>query len=203
MRDGCIVGERHAYDNKLAFAILRRLDRRAELGATFRTPPADQIPCQVPAVSGDWQLLLDALSDDRKEDAALLLTPLPPEILPPEMVKGNEGNNPPVAGVEGDEMDEPYVAKRVWQEYLSGAWRTSFPPPPEFDGEEQGSWENGNYARSLTAAELAAITGQPPGADIITLAQDETDRDAFFASLAAPVPSGAPRHLPLRGGGAR
>ena len=40
IRDGCIWGERHVYDSKLAFAILRRLDRRAELGATFRTPPA-------------------------------------------------------------------------------------------------------------------------------------------------------------------
>ena len=89
IRDGCIWGERHSYDNKLAFAILRRLDRRAELGATFRTPPADRIPDPVPAVSGDWQMLLDALSEGRKEDAALLLTPIPPEI-----DESNEGNNP-------------------------------------------------------------------------------------------------------------
>ena len=183
IRDGCIWGERHAYDNKLAFAILRRLDRRAELGATFRTPPADQIPCQVPAVSGDWQLLLDALSDDRKEDAALLLTPLPPEI-----VKSNEGNNPPVEGEEGDELDEPYVPKRVWQEYLSGAWRTNFPPPPDFDGDEKGAWEEPGYSRSLTATELAAVTTGSADEAIVTLEQDEADRDAFFAALGAPVP---------------
>jgi len=63
LRDGCIVGERHHYDNKLAFAILRRLDRQAELGATFRTPPALDIPAPAPAVSGQWQDLLDALGD--------------------------------------------------------------------------------------------------------------------------------------------
>ena len=178
IRDGCIWGERHVYDNKLAFAILRRLDRRAELGATFRTPPADQIPCQVPAVSGDWQLLLDALSDDRKEDAALLLTPLPPEV-----VESNEGNNPPVEGVEGDELDEPYVPKRVWQEYLSGAWRTSFPSPPGFDGEEKGKWEDGNYARSLTSTELAAVTGGSADEEGVTLKQDEADRDGWGVGL--------------------
>ena len=109
IRNGCIWGERHAYDNKLAFAILRRLDRRAELGATFRTPPADRIPDPVPAVSGDWQLLLEALGEDRKEDAALLLTPIPREV--------DEVDDPPVEGVEGDELDdvEQYVPKRVCQ----------------------------------------------------------------------------------------
>jgi len=30
LRDGAIVGERHHFDNKLAFAVLRRLDRRAD-----------------------------------------------------------------------------------------------------------------------------------------------------------------------------
>ena len=46
LRDGAIVGERHHFDNKLAFAILRRLDRQAELDATFRTPPAWEIPAR-------------------------------------------------------------------------------------------------------------------------------------------------------------
>ncbi len=183
MRDGCIVGERHAYDNKLAFAILRRLDRRAEFGATFRTPPADRIPCPVPAVSGDWQLLLDALSEERKQDAAILLTPLPPK-----SDEGNEGNNPPIEGVEGDDVDEPYVPKRVWQEYRTDAWRTDFPPPPDFDGEEKGAWEEQGYSRTLTAAELAAVTAGNPDEEIITLEQDEADRDAFFAALATPIP---------------
>ena len=91
--EGAILGERHHFDNKLAFAILRRLDRRAELGATFRTPPAWAIPEAPAALSGDWQLLLDALSEDRHADAELLLTPMPPEC-----DKGNEGNDPPVEG---------------------------------------------------------------------------------------------------------
>ena len=125
LRDGCIVGERHHYDNKLAFANLRRLDRQAELRSTYRTPPAWEIPLPAPAVSGQWQNLLDALSEGREGDASSLLSPAQHD-------QGNsQGNNPPVEGEEGDELDddEPYVPKRVWQEYLSGAWRTNFPPP--------------------------------------------------------------------------
>jgi hypothetical protein len=61
--DGAIVGERHSYDNRLAFSVLRRLDRRAELGATFKTPRPWAIPDAPAAVSGDWQLLLDAQAD--------------------------------------------------------------------------------------------------------------------------------------------
>jgi hypothetical protein len=181
LRDGCIVGERHHYDNKLAFAILRRLDRQAELGATFRTPSSSDIPLPAPAVSGQWHNLLDALGEGRDGDAAALLSPAQHE-------QGNmQGNNPPVEGVEGDDLDQPYVPKRVWQEYLTGAWRTSFPPPPGFDGEEKGSRESGNYARALSASELAAVTGGNPDDDDVTLSQEEADRDAFFASLAAPA----------------
>lgn len=186
MRNGCIVGERHAYDNKLAFAILRRLDRRAELGATFRTPPAWAVPTLAPAVSGDWQLLLDALSDDRKDDAALLLAPLPPEI--------DEVDNPLFEGVDSDSLDDgPYVPKRVWQEWKSEQWRTDFPPPPGFDGAETGEWQNQGYSRSLTATEydaLAAAGRADPPEELITIAQDEAERDAFFAALAVSPPSG-------------
>ena len=183
LRDGCIVGERHHYDNKLAFAILRRLDRQSELGATFRTPPAWDIPAPAPAVSGQWQGLLDALGENREDDAASLLAPVKYE-------QGNtQGNNPPVEGVKDDEMDdEPYVPKRVWQEYLSDAWRTNFPAPPDFDGEEKGNWEDQGYSRSLTDAELAAVTAGDTGEEIVTLSQDEAERDAFFAALAVPVP---------------
>ena len=198
MRGGCIVGERHAYDNKLAFAILRRLDRRAELGATLRTPPAHRIPDPVPAVSGDWQLLLNALHDDRKEDATLLLTPIPPEI--------DEVDNPSVEGVEGDDLDdEPYVEKRVWQEFKSGDWRTNFPPPPGFVGNFRSSWEKHDYSRALTAAELDAFTSDGSDNDIVTLEQDEADRDAFFAAFTptAPPPAQGEVSVPTDGGGTK
>ena len=184
LKDGCIVAERHTFDNKLAFAMLRRLDHRAELGTTFRNPAAWEIPVPAPAVKGQWQELLDALSEERSDDAMALLDP--PKV-------DSEVDDPPVEGVEGDDVDEPHVPKRVWQEYLSGAWRTSFPPPPDFNGEEKGAWEEPGYSRSLTATELAAVTTGGADEEGVTLEQDEADRDAFFAVrvMAAPPPSAA------------
>ena len=184
LRDGCIVGERHHYDNKLAFAILRRLDRQAELGSTFRTPSAMDIPAPAPAVSGQWQDLLDALGEDRMIDASALLAPAQHE-------QGNsQGNNPPVEGVEGDELDEPFEPKRVWQDWKSEEWRTNFPPPPGFDGEEDGAWEDVDYTRTLTTDEHAALAaaGLADTLDMLTIEEDVINRDAFFAALVPAAP---------------
>lgn len=179
VRDGCIWGERHVYDNKLAFAILRRLDRRAELGATFRTPPADRIPDPVPAVSGDWQLLLTALNEDRKEDADLLLTPIPTEV--PEV------HNPPIEGVEGDDMaDEILPDPRIWWEESRSAYRTNFPPPDGSECDEQKWFGHRDYHRSLTDDEAAMIAARDAARSARRRADDEAERAAFFASLAPP-----------------
>jgi hypothetical protein len=179
IRDGCIWGERHSYDNKLAFAILRRLDRRAELGATFRTPPADRIPTPAPAVSGDWQLLLDALGEDRTEDAALLLTPIPPE-----GNEGNEGNNPPVEGVGGDGMDDENLPDpRIWWETGRKAYRTNFPPPDGSECHQDEQFGHRDYHRALTDAEAATMADRDNALAAKRRTADEVERDSFFASL--------------------
>lgn len=182
---GAIVGERHSYDNRLAMAVLRRLDRRAELGATFKTPPLWALPDAPAAVTGDWQLLLDAMSEDRSEDAALLLARIP--------AKGNEGNDPPCEGddLHSDSLDDddaPCERRRIWQAWDSDEWRTDFPPPAGFDGDEKGHWEDSEgYSRSLTAGEMAAlVAGGLAEADDVTevsIEADEAERDAFFAAL--------------------
>ena len=199
---GAIVGERHSYDNKLAMAVLRRLDRRAELGATFKTPPLWALPDAPAAVSGDWQLLLDAMSEDRSEDAALLLTPIP--------AKGNEGNDPPCEGddEDSDSLDAPYRPRRVWQCWQTDEWRTDFPPPDGFAGDEKGKWEDSSgYSRSLTDEEMAALVAgglAEPGPDegtAISIDDDAADRDAFFAALRADAPQ-AERNSHSRGAAA-
>ena len=194
IRGGCIWGERHSYDNKLAFAILRRLDRRAELGATFRTPPANRIPDPVPAVSGDWQLLLDALGEDRKDDAALLLT------IPRESAEGNEGNNPPIEGVEGDDMDdEDLPDPRIWWEPGRRAYRTNFPPPEGQYCHENEQFGHRDYHRSLTDAEAATMAARDDASAAARRAADEVERQAFFAGLdeaQVPPPSEVPTPPP-------
>jgi hypothetical protein len=137
MREGCIWGERHTFDNKLAFAMLRRLDRRAELGATFRTPPESAVPEMPAALTGDWQGVLDAFEQDNPDEASRLLAP--------KCDKGNEGNDPPFEGVEGNDSldgDTPEEPQRVWQQWPSKEWRTDFPPPAGFNGDEYGDWED-------------------------------------------------------------
>jgi hypothetical protein len=181
--DGAIVGERHSYDNRLAFSVLRRLDRRAELGATFKTPPAWAIPDASAAVSGDWQLVLDALSDDRKADAELLLTPLPPKI--------DEVDDPRFCVDEGDSdsLDDgaPYVSKRVWQKWDTGEWRTDFPPPAGFDGDEKGDWEDSTgYSRTLAPQEMAALVaaGLAESEETVTICIEDDEADAMRSSIA-------------------
>jgi hypothetical protein len=185
VRDGCIWGERHHFDNKLAFAILRRLDRRAELGSTFKTPPAWEMPAPAPAVSGSWQPLLDAVAEDRKADAEALLEA-------PKGDKGNtEGNDPPFSlDLDEDEDDtQPYKSRRVWQKWDTGEWRTDYPPPPGFDGDEKGNWEDSSgYSRSLAPDELAALAAAGLAEEVeepINEYDDAAERDLYFATLAA------------------
>ena len=181
-RDGCIVGERHHFDNKLAFAMLRRLDRRAELGATFRVPPRGEAPLPAPALNGEWQPLLDALSEERADDAARLLAPEPLE-----GDKGNEGNDP----LNSTEDEKPrFDHKRIWRSWSTGKWRTSFPPPADFDGDQDGEWEDPDYWRDLTLGEIRALVAagiaDPEDAEeyrMISIDEDEAERDAFFRSL--------------------
>ena len=196
IRDGGVVGERHHYDNKLALAVLRRLDRRAELGATFRTLPAREVPSPAPAVSGEWQPLLDAMSQERSVDVARLLTPMPMDEPATGMSKGdkgNEGNDPPIEDWESDDFDHP----RIWRTWDTREWRTDYPPPPGFDGFEQGDWEDQGYCRALTDEELAALIAagiaDPDELEHeVSLEQDEAERDAFFKSLAAGAASQPP-----------
>ncbi|MCL6682957.1 hypothetical protein [Sphingomonas alba] len=190
VRDGCIWGERHHFDNKLAFSILRRLDRRAELGSTFKTPAAWEMPATPPALTGEWQLVLDAMSEDRIADAERLLTPKP---------KGNGGNDPPFSldSEEENEGDsEPEAPQRVWRDW-EDEWRTDFPAPAGFDGDEWGSWDDEEgYSRTLTQDERAALAAagmiRIEETIEISIEEDEAARDAFFAALRTVTPANEP-----------
>ena len=183
LRDGAIVAERQHFDNKLAFSVLRRLDRRAELGSTFRTRPAWDVPAPSPALSGRWQETLDALSEGRRDDAALLLAPAC------EHEQGNDGGNDPgfSDSLDDESNAEPETPERVWQQWGTDEWRTDFPAPPGFDGDEYGSWDDPDgYSRTLTPGEMAALAAAglaDPPPEEVTLEEDEAARDAFFAAL--------------------
>ena len=81
-KDGELIGERHLLDNRLGLAILRRLDRLAEMGmavstigqhVTFKYHPSSTPACHPHAI--DWTTALDALrtGDDAAVARALAL----------------------------------------------------------------------------------------------------------------------------------
>ena len=193
LKDGCIVAERHTFDNKLAFAMLRRLDRQAELGTTFRTPAAWETPLPAPAVRGQWQDLLDALSEERSADAMRLLDP--PEV-------DSEVDDPPVQGVEGDELDaEELPDPRIWWDLGRKEYRTNFPPPDGQHCVEHEVFGHRDYHRSLTVGEAELMARRDSAEAAGRRAADEAERDTFFAALAVPPPSTGADTSPRNGGG--
>ncbi|MEA3039851.1 MAG: 3-hydroxyacyl-CoA dehydrogenase, partial [Sphingomonadales bacterium] len=70
--------------------------------------------------------------------------------------------------------DRPFDGTEVW-EGADGEWWTSFPPPPDFDGEEgRGEW--GGYERTLSARELAVIESEEEEDRY----DEEARRDRYF-----------------------
>lgn len=95
----------------------------------------------------------------------------------------------PVSGADGDEFGEPDEDpgnEQVWLE--DGTWWTLFPPPEDFDGEEQGELGDRDYQRTLTADEEAALRAMRRTADEKEMARCCVMRDRFFGL----APRGAP-----------
>jgi len=167
IKDGEIVAEKHYLDNRLGLAVLKRLDQR-----TNATP----LPAPSSSSEPDWDLALTALRTGEADDIAKALA----------MLKG-----PEVGEVCDPLIGEPdstnFDHSRIWQDMETGEWRTDYPAPPGFDGNEEGEWEDGDYSRSLCGEELAALVagGIVETPAMISIEEDEAERDAFFASLMA------------------
>ncbi len=77
-------------------------------------------------------------------------------------------------------------AEPVWWDDEDEAWRTSFPPPDDFEGYENNIPGHVDYVRALTDAELARMGPGPDWYDDEELADMALARDQWFA----PVPDG-------------
>ena len=87
-------------------------------------------------------------------------------------------------GDAADDADEPEEYVPVWEED-DDVWMTSFPPPPFFDGMEEGRPGDPLYRRELTPEEafiVTAATGEDRGAQLAE-AMAERDRWFFAASM--------------------
>jgi hypothetical protein len=176
-RDGQLVGERRYVDNRLAYAMLRRLDKQAEAEPAPVAAELARRPDAMPA-RPDWTVALRALRTGSEEDlrAALALFDNG------ESDKTDKTDNPPVA--PACVSDSPLGSDRVYEEE-PGIWRTNFPPPPDFCGEESGRWDDDDYERDCTPEECALLAAAREAALSGPLADEEAERDSYFADLQA------------------
>ena len=187
-RDGVVVAERHRYDNRLTMAVLTRLDSRIDR--------AEEKGAAHLALVANWDEYLDALGEDRSGDALAILESA--EAAADEACGGPGGNSRDrelhelhlerEAGM--DEETEPDRHK-VWEE--EDGWWTDYPPPPGFDGEEEGEYgdPNDHYRRKLSPAEQAVIDADEAEERAAARAVGEAQRDSYFDFVPAPEDEGA------------
>ncbi|QPQ54267.1 GNAT family N-acetyltransferase [Allosphingosinicella flava] len=167
-RNGEVVAERYRYDNRLSIAMLNRLDARADR--------AERLGAGQHALAARWADYLDALGADKPDDARALLDP-DAEKKAARKAREHQVHQLPLE--EPEEIDHHIV----WQKD-DGVWWTDYPPPPDFDGDEDGSYDDGDYARTLTPAE-AAVMDAREAEEEAEMAEDEEaqaarQRDIFF-----------------------
>ena len=178
-RDGELVGERRYIDNRLAYAMLRRLDKQAEAEPA---PVAAELARGGRGGNGaqpsarDWGTALKALRSGSEEDLCAALAAFGPET--------DKTDTPPdpdsdAVGFYDEELD------RAWRDEDSGRWRTSFPPPPGFAGDEQGCWQDEGYERACTAEECALLDARERAELHAQRAEEDAERDTYFAQIRA------------------
>lgn len=197
-RDGVIVAERHRHDNRLSMAVLNRLDARCDR--------AERLALPTRRVAAQWDAYLGAIAEDRPADAEAILAEPPPAPRPPSML-GVGSDTALLAQLrqlksgraldEGKDFDPDHPApepeaedeERVWT--VGMTWRTSWPPPPGFCGDEEGDYGDFDYHRQCTLDERDLLDRAWPDAFIPEvdeeLEADQADRDGFFEELAAKV----------------
>lgn len=111
----------------------------------------------------------------RAEAAGLLVLGPPPrdDASGPQVPQLHDGED----GVEDEDADPP-----VW--WIGGQWRTGYPPPEDFWGDEEGTYGNPDYSRSLTDEEEAAQDAIHNAVDDADRALAEHRRDRYFGFAA-------------------
>jgi hypothetical protein len=193
-KDGIVVAERHRHDNRLSIAVLNRLDARCDRAERFEVPAL--------RVAANWDSYLAALAEDRVADIEAMLAPPPPQLDDDDAILGRGSDSMLIRQLhqlrqgmaldEEDEIDDgDGVDARVWT--ADYCWRTNFPPPTGFNGDEHGCYGDYDYSRNCMPEERELLDRRYPDAFTDAAEEerkaDEAERDAFFAGLAAELDS--------------
>jgi hypothetical protein len=177
-KDGVVVAEKHRYDNRLTMAVLTRLDSRIDR--------AEEKGAAHLGLVANWDDYLDAVGEDRGEDARALLAP--PKTAgaeesftgPGDFSRDHELHELHLEEEEeedGDEIDDG--GHMIW-EGPDGCWWTDYPPPAGFCGEEEGEYGDRQYRRTLSPAEQAVVDSEVAQRTADERAGAEARRDAWF-----------------------
>ena len=195
-KDGEVVAERHRHDNRLSIAILNRLDARCDR--------AERIGAPTLRLTANWESFLAALAEDRTEDMQQMLVPPPAESYGHGAILGQGSNSMLIRQLhqlrQGKALDEveDFVddedEDRIWIENHS--WRTDFPPPAGFNGDEDGIYGDEGYNRNCTPEERELLDRRYPDAFVDEAEEarlaDEAMRDSYFTGLADELDASPP-----------
>jgi hypothetical protein len=191
-KDGAIVAERHRYDNRLTMSVLARLDARVDRAEERGDPHLRLV--------GRWDEYLDALAEDRREDGMALMAE--PESAPAESAEDRELHELHLVKDTGANDWQARDDHYVWED--KQRWWTDYPPPPGFEGEQEGEYGCHGYRRALTAEEQTVIDADEEEDKAERRARGEAQRRAYFFGIweevdeepGAPAPNGAVRQGP-------
>jgi hypothetical protein len=179
---------RYRHENRVALSMLARLDKRADEALCNS---GDAIIARV--IAQDFNAYLDLIeSGGTLAQAGLFIALRQPQI--PQNSEAQEQCDL----LAEQEAEEARMAERiaeindpemraanlsVWDD--DGDLRTNFPPPPDFDGDEEGEFGGDDYSRSLTAEEESVYWTREEARLAPFRAAAITSRDAYFGFAAA------------------
>jgi len=183
------VARRHRHDNRLGCTLLGRLDRLCSADVEGEEAIAARMIAQ------DFERFVDMIAGGAGGvEAALFLEAARARhdarmaaCFGPDGVRnGHSQLNDPepetenaAEADEGEETRDPAADMSVWRN-LDDEWVTNFPPPPGFDGNEQGRFGEDDYERDLTDAELVVALEREEAEIADLVAEGEAARDAWF-----------------------
>jgi hypothetical protein len=183
-RDGEVVAERHRHDSRLSIAVLHRLDKRCDRALETG---ANHLP-----ILHRWDEWLTLVGRGEEAAAQALLQSAQHH----QLHQLPESENPTGVNFEEDEEAEEDKAEplneRCWTDDRTGekTWMTNFPPPAGFDGHEKYKWGRWGYERECTPEEAAILEASAAAAEAEHRAEQEAERDAWFAELREDLESG-------------
>lgn len=88
-------------------------------------------------------------------------------------------------GQQEGQLVPDFVDAPVWWDEVKEDWRTSFPPPADFDGDDNGATLDGDYERELTPDEWDVVQRHDQRAEAEDQAIAAAERDRWFAAAVA------------------